>query len=81
MKETNVTMLCPPTKDRLQTDPLEHQIVPNPLPLVLTCPECSFPHIDNDYWRKRLHRTHLCASCRHTWRPSIFNTVGVEKVL
>jgi hypothetical protein len=60
--------------------PPHYQIVPNPLPLVLNCPSCGFPHVDNEYWRKRLHKTHLCASCRFEWQPSIFNTVGVDSM-
>ena len=40
-------------------------------------------HLDLDEWRTKLHRTHLCVDgpmgkgCGHTWKPSVFNTVGV----
>lgn len=35
---------------------------------VLPCPQCATPHVDEDEWAKRLHRTHLCLACGHEWR-------------
>jgi hypothetical protein len=49
----------------------------NPLPMLLLCPKCHTQHIDEGVWATRLHRTHLCASCDHQWRPANVPTVGV----
>ncbi len=52
--------------------------VPPPEPLVLHCPRCGTQHIDRDEWATRPHRTHLCESCAHEWKPFEHPTVGVE---
>jgi hypothetical protein len=55
---------------------------PSPIPMLLTCPKCGFPHIDEGEWAERHHKTHLCLKpgCGHTWRPANVPTVGVEKL-
>ena len=46
---------------------------------ILRCPRCELYHVDRDEWaRDRVHRTHLCEHCGHTWQPFAFATVGVE---
>lgn len=32
------------------------------------------------YWPNPPHRSHLCAHCKHVWRPSDAHTNGVESV-
>lgn len=44
--------------------------------LTLWCPLCSAMHVDAGEWSSRLHRTHLCLDCGHTWAPSYFYTFG-----
>lgn len=52
-----------------------------PVPMVLLCPKCDGQHIDFGIWANvRIHRTHLCEHCGHTWRPFAYATVGVERV-
>lgn len=46
--------------------------------LLLTCPICKARHIDVGEFRTKLHHTHSCQKCGHTWRPAIENTVGVR---
>ena len=63
--------------------------------MVLHCPECGAQHIDKDDgagmlamdvaqygepWRNPPHRTHLCHSCGHKWRPADVATNGVAAV-
>lgn len=49
-----------------------------PIPMVLYCPKCGTLHIDQGIWATtRIHRSHLCASCGHIWRPHDKATVGV----
>lgn len=52
-----------------------------PIPMVLRCPSCLAPHIDEGEWATkphRTHRTHLCLKCQTRWRPANVATVGVE---
>lgn len=49
----------------------------DPIPMVLTCPECGRRHIDTGVWATRPHRTHLCLFCGTEWRPANVPTVGV----
>lgn len=50
---------------------------PAPIPLVLYCPVCGAPHVDEGEWATTPHKTHQCQSCRHEWRPFTYPTVGV----
>lgn len=56
--------------------------VPTPIPMVMHCPRCAFKHIDKPEgdWLNPPHRSHLCASCGHIWRPADYPTEGVEAV-
>ncbi len=47
------------------------------VPKELCCPNCGLRHIDKDEWAFKPHRTHLCAGCKHEWRPFEYPTVGV----
>jgi hypothetical protein len=48
-----------------------------PIPMVLHCPDCKTQHVDEDEWKTKVHRTHLCANCKKEWQPSLCPTVGV----
>jgi hypothetical protein len=51
---------------------------PCPIPMILHCPECKTQHVDEGIWATtRLHKSHLCAACNHTWRVADVPTVGV----
>lgn len=52
-----------------------------PIPMVLRCPECHFPHVDHDEWATKPHRAHSCAECGAVWKPCDLDTVGVESLL
>lgn len=49
-----------------------------PLPLLLTCPECRARHIDVGEFATKPHHTHACQHCGHCWRPALVATVGVQ---
>lgn len=53
-----------------------------PLDMVLHCPKCGEQHIDaaTETWPNEPHRTHLCHSCGHRWRPADVATNGVAAV-
>lgn len=52
-----------------------------PVPMILVCPECRGVHVDRGVWATiRIHRSHLCESCGHIWKPFDYATVGVEKL-
>lgn len=69
--------VCQPQRNKLVIVTADEQIVQLPMPMILHCPSCRFQHIDNEYWTRTLHKTHLCASCRYEWRPAECFTVGV----
>jgi hypothetical protein len=50
---------------------------PEPIPMILHCPECGERHIDGPEFSKA-HHTHSCQSCGMTWRPALLPTVGVR---
>lgn len=54
--------------------------VQTPIPMIIFCPDCKFPHVDKGLWKVRPHRKHLCASCRCEFRPCDLATVGVAKL-
>jgi len=72
------------------------QVIERPIDMVLFCPACGTQHIDaseyerdlgkgntsrtNDVWTNPPHRSHLCSSCGHIWRPADVPTNGVERV-
>lgn len=57
-----------------------------PIPMILHCPACRTQHIDapskpvpgdGPEWTNPPHRSHLCHSCGHVWRPADVPTTGV----
>jgi hypothetical protein len=50
--------------------------------MVLFCPACGEQHIDSPApdrgWTNPPHRSHLCLSCGHIWRPAAIATQGVK---
>lgn len=53
---------------------------PEPIPMLLRCASCHFPHVDEGEWAARPHRTHQCQKCGHKWRPANVPTVGVVEL-
>ncbi len=51
-----------------------------PVPMLLNCPECHMPHIDEGAWATVPHRKHLCDHCHLEWIPSKRRTVGVKEL-
>lgn len=53
-----------------------------PIPMILFCPICQTRHIDEGEWgtADRAHRKHLCAHCKHAWKPASVSTVGVHEL-
>lgn len=51
-----------------------------PIPIVIACPKCREPHIDEGEWETRPHKTHQCQACLHEWRPANVPTVGVRSL-
>jgi hypothetical protein len=49
----------------------------NPIDILLPCPLCYAPHVDEDEWAHRPHRRHLCLQCGHEWQPANVPTRGV----
>lgn len=47
------------------------------IPMILFCPYCRTQHIDKD---TRVHSSHHCTSCNHTWRPADVPTIGVDEL-
>lgn len=70
--------------------------ITRPIDMVLHCPKCGEQHIDaseprsvtlnrvrdshSAAWTNPPHRTHLCHSCGHRWRPADVATNGVAAV-
>lgn len=52
-----------------------------PIPALLFCPYCKAQHIDLDEWSTRPHHTHLCASCKKTWRVEPYCTGAIGTVV
>lgn len=64
-----------PTSERGQVFGI---IGPPPVPMLIWCPECSERHIDEGEFATKIHHTHSCQVCGHTWRPAVVPTVGVK---
>lgn len=57
----------------------EPTIVPHdPIPMLLTCPQCGQRHIDEGRFATYPHHTHACQHCGHVWKPAKVHTVGVR---
>ncbi len=54
------------------------EILPEPIPMILHCPECAERHIDENGWEIKIHYTHACQNCGLVWRPAIVPTIGVR---
>lgn len=50
---------------------------PTPVPMILYCPMCTERHVDEGEFETKVHHTHSCQSCGHTWRPAVVPTIGV----
>lgn len=66
------------------------------IPMLLFCPKCGAQHVDQietglEYvegiavaesmsWDNPPHRSHLCHSCGHIWRPADVPTTGVAEI-
>jgi hypothetical protein len=65
---------------------LYHSEINTPIPMLLTCPGprldgqgvCGARHLDEGEWATKVHHTHSCQTCGHTWRPAVRPTVGVQ---
>jgi predicted RNA-binding Zn-ribbon protein involved in translation (DUF1610 family) len=65
----------------LSTPPISPwpNVKPNPVPMLLWCPQCGERHIDKgEFADTKHHHTHACQSCGMVWRPTIGATVGVQ---
>lgn len=51
---------------------------PEPIPMVLHCPECLTRHVDVGEFATKVHHTHSCQECGLTWRPAVVPMVGVQ---
>jgi hypothetical protein len=53
-----------------------------PVDMILFCPECTAPHIDEPRagWANPPHKSHLCHFCGAVWRPADVETNGVERI-
>lgn len=60
--------------------PMRHNqtVDPEPIPMILHCPDCRARHVDNGLFAVKPHHTHACQSCGMVWRPAIVPTVGVK---
>lgn len=55
---------------------------PASLNMILHCPKCGQQHVDavEPNWDNPPHKTHLCAHCKHLWRPANVPTYGVKEL-
>lgn len=44
---------------------------PEPIPMIINCPECGYRHIDSKGWETKVHCTHACQKCGFVWRPAV----------
>lgn len=58
----------------------EHRAREEPIPMLLDCPACHKPHIDEGEYATKPHRTHKCLGCGKEWRSSLVHTVGVKEL-
>lgn len=62
------------TSQKRPQEPLQ----PEPIPMVLHCPDCGERHVDEGEFETKIHATHSCQTCGLTWRPAVVPTVGVR---
>ena len=53
-------------------------LMPPTIPMLIWCPECGQRHVDRGEFATKIHHTHSCQFCGHTWRPAVVATVGVQ---
>lgn len=53
-----------------------------PIEMILHCPSCGLLHVDKatEHFKNDPHRSHLCGSCGHIWRPADVPTTGVASI-
>jgi hypothetical protein len=65
-------------------DFLKPEREPEPIPMLLFCPNCSLQHIDAPQpekgWDNPPHRSHECQRCGWVWRPADVPTTGVATI-
>ena len=59
-----------------------------PIPMIIHCPGsvmrngflvmCGARHVDEGVFATKVHHTHTCQTCGHTWRHAVVPTVGVQ---
>src|SRR6266850_8084988 len=49
-----------------------------PIPILISCPDCGTRHVDVGEFATKPHHTHACQTCGLVWRPAIGPTVGVR---
>lgn len=54
------------------------EALPEPIPMLLWCPECGDRHIDRGEFVTKPHETHACQHCGMVWKPAKVPTVGVQ---
>lgn len=52
--------------------------IPEPISMILFCPSCGVQHIEPR--TSAPHRSHICVSCSHVWRPADVPTTGVAEI-
>lgn len=57
---------------------MAEDVKPEPVPMLLWCPECGARHVDVGEFATKPHHTHSCQSCGMTWRPAVIPTKGVQ---
>lgn len=64
--------------EAISTGVFKLELLQEPIPMLLTCPECGKRHVDAGEFATKPHHTHVCQHCGMTWRPAIVPTVGVQ---
>lgn len=75
---------------KTESDKVADLLAQTAIPMRITCPGtvldhkdgslkiCGVLHIDEGVFATKLHHTHSCQACGHTWRPAVAYTVGVR---
>lgn len=72
-------MFFPGSKAKRENEQLKAKLAA-PIPMLLSCPSCHEPHIDEGEWATKPHKTHLCLHCKTEWKPAAVATVGVHSI-
>lgn len=76
--DDRLVMAIQNVKAMFQGAPAAAEVQPQPIPMLLWCPECCDRHIDEGEFATKSHHTHACQKCGHVWRPAIVPTLGVQ---